>query len=489
MKSIILTIALLIVLTGCQTNAPAPLAPTSTTFPSATASSTPLPQPTETSRPPATETTAPPTATATAEPLTTAATPLSFAPPPLDCESMKKLNLSPLDIQRLASLCGLPTVEGQSTATSTPIVETPTSTRPPAPPPTARPTAIPAPATLTSVVSNQIVTALYRDPSGAIYYGVAKEAQGIGFPSMTDHAVWKLPVGGAPIQLTPYIYRLIGGITVHNNVIYFNEGGQAGDQKPGTGNLRRMYDDNSQHEAEVVLNYPVLSVIWGHVNHALAKYPVNGQDALVMAVGSILDSNYDPSPRFAGIQPPWYEDFPTGRILYANFSWLDQTHNYKVTQGVAGQFDEYARGFRNPWAMTAGIIDGKMHLFAVDNDPALTPAKKDSKVAASGDEVNDVLPKMDYGHPFAYGGNEPAFGDVPPITNFPKGSVPSGVAVAAGKLFVSLHDAGTIVKVDLARGSWTPVLINIQAFNLTGYANLLYVADFGGIHVIDATGL
>ena len=481
MKHFFLMIWLLIVLAGCQANVPPNPLPTAPPVSSATPLSSATPGATETLVPAATPTAAPPTETATAQPSASPALPT--------CADLQKLNLSPEEVQRLAPLCGVPTVEGQAAISETQTATIPAAPSPVAPAPTARPTPIPAPAVLTSIVSNQIVTALYRDPSGAIYYGVASDANGIGFPSLNDHGVWKLPLGGAPIQLTPYIYRLIGGIVVHNGTIYFNEGGQAGNETPGVGNLRRMPDDNSQHQAEIVLHYPTLSVIWGHVNHALAIYPVNGQDALLMAVGSILDSNYDPNSRFAGIQPPWYENFPTGRILYATFAWLDQTHNYQVTQGVAGQFDEYARGFRNPWGMTAGVISGKMHLFAVDNDPAFTPAKKDPKVMASGDEVNDVYPAMDYGHPFAYGGNEPAFGDVPPITNFPKGSVPSGVAVAAGKLFVSLHDGGMVVKVDTVRGTWSPILTNIQPFNLFGYANLLYVADFGGIRVIDASGL
>jgi hypothetical protein len=480
-KTFLATFLLLLAASACRTVEPTRLFPSPTPQSSATAAPTGTPESTVTPLPVPS-----PTASATNGVALTLPSRTQSVP---TCEDLSKLILTAEERQRIAPLCGLVSAGGQLTLSSTP---TATFTAVPVlavPVPTSRPTPIPAPAVLTFVVSNQIVTSLYRDPSGAIYYGVAKDANGIGFPSLTDHAVWKLPVGGAPIQLTPYVYRLIGGVVVHNGTIYFNEGGQAGDGKPGVGNLRRMPDDNAQHDAEIVLHYPTLSVIWGHVNHALAVYPVNGQEALLMAVGSILDSNYDPDPRFAGIQPPWYEPFPTGRILYATFTWLDQTHNYKVTQGVAGQFDEYARGFRNPWAMTAGVIDGKSHVFAVDNDPALTPAKKDSKVVADGDEVNDVYQAKDYGHPFAYGGNEPAFGDVPPITNFPKGSVPSGVAVAAGKLFVALHDGGMIVKVDLQHGTWAPVLTNIQPFNLFGYANLLYVADFGGIRVIDASGL
>jgi hypothetical protein len=41
-------------------------------------------------------------------------------------------------------------------------------------------------------VTNQIVTGLYAEPSGALYYGVAREAEGIGFPDENDHAVWTL---------------------------------------------------------------------------------------------------------------------------------------------------------------------------------------------------------------------------------------------------------------------------------------------------------
>jgi hypothetical protein len=481
LKTIISIILLVIAICSCQAVNPTQPVPPPTSIAPTTAKSTVTPESTPAPLPTSSLNPSPTNAIAIFSPSATPAVPT--------CEDLQRLSLTAEEQTRIAPLCGLATAEAQQALAVTPTATPPVMPSPAAPVPTARPTAIPGPAVLTSVVSNQIVTALYRDPSGAIYYGVAKEVDGVHDPSLNDHGVWKLPVGGAPIQLTGYVYRLIGGVIVHNGTIYFNEGGQAGDGKPGVGNLRRMPDDNSQHDAEIVVHYPVLSVIWGHVNHALVKYPVNGQDALLMAFGSILDSNYDPNPRFAGIQPPWYEPFPTGRILYATFSWLDQAHNYQATQGVAGQFDEYARGFRNPWAMTAGEIGGKMHVFAVDNDPALTPAKKDPKVAASGDEVNDVYPAKDYGHPFAYGGNEPAFGDVPPITNFPKGSVPSGVAVAAGKLFVSLHDAGLIVKVDTARGTWTPVMTNIQPFNLFGYDNLLYVADFGGIRVIDAGGL
>jgi hypothetical protein len=479
LKNIFPVFLFLLAFSACETVVPTQPAPSSTPLFTAAAASTPTLRSTETPLPTASETPAPTTGVALLQPSKTPLFPT--------CEDLLKLNLTQQEQERLAPLCGLPTAEGQPGLSPTATATIQLASSPAAPAPTARATPIPAPASLTSVVSNQIVTTLYRDPSGAIYYGVASDANGIGFPSLNDHGVWKLPVGGAPIQLTPDIYRLIGGIVVHNGTIYFNEGGQPGNGTPGVGNLRRMPDDNAQHNAEIVLHYPTLSVIWGHVNHALVMYPVNGQDALLMAVGSILDSNYD--PKFPGIQPPWYEPFPTGRILFANFAWLDQAHNYQATQGVAGQFDEYARGFRNPWAMTAGVINGTMHVFAVDNDPTFTPAKNDPKVMATGDEVNDVYPAKDYGHPFAYGGNEPAFGDVPPITNFPKGSVPSGVAVASGKLFVALHDGGKIVKVDTVRGTWTPVLTNIQPFNLFGYANLLYVADFGGIRVIDASGL
>jgi len=153
------------------------------------------------------------------------------------------------------------------------LTVTPTSGPPPVVS-TRAPTAIPGPTALTAVVTNQITTVVYRDDSGAIYYGVAREEDGVHDPSVTDHAVWKKPVNGDPIQLTPYIYRIIGGIVVHNGTIYFNEGGQPGTALPGVGNLRRIPDDNGEHNADIVLHYPVLSTIWGHTNSALVKYKV-----------------------------------------------------------------------------------------------------------------------------------------------------------------------------------------------------------------------
>jgi hypothetical protein len=46
-----------------------------------------------------------------------------------------------------------------------------------------------------------------------------------------------------------------------------------------------------------------------------------------------------------------------------------------------------------------------------------------------------------------------------------------------------------VVKVDLQRRTFTPVIQGISPFNLFALGNLLYVADFDGIHVIDASRL
>lgn len=332
---------------------------------------------------------------------------------------------------------------------------------------------------LTWVVTGKRVTAMYRDASGTIYFAGPKNTQGIADPFHAEAAVWKKPVGGEPIQLTPYSYNAIGGLVVHNGFIYFNE----------AGSLRRMPDDNQRHEAEVVLSFPNLSDIYMHINHALAKHTVNGEDVLLMAVGSRLDSNYDAPGHHSGIQPPYYEEFPTGRILYARLAWLETASNFVVRQATPGQISEFARGFRNPWSIAAGPIGGRTRILAVDNDPTLTPEKYDNDPQNAGDEVTEVLRGAHHGHPFYYAGREPEPDYVKPIAVLPDGSVPSGVAIAAGKLFVAVHSGAMIVKVDPAGQSWTPVLTDIQPFNLSGYGNLLYILDWSGIRVIDATQL
>ncbi|MGB8644211.1 MAG: hypothetical protein WCF84_03180 [Anaerolineae bacterium] len=360
------------------------------------------------------------------------------------------------------------------TATDTATIAPP-PVAPPAPPP-----APPGPAVLTSVVSNQPVTGLYVNEAGDVYYGVANGKDNIDNPLGGGYSLWKKPANGSPMQISPSSYNAIAGIVVHNGTIYFNEARA----------LRRMPDDGQLHQADVVIRFPTLSTIYGHVNSALISYPVGGQDAVLMSVGSTIDSNYVAVGQPRGWNPPQYEPFPTGRIDYATFAWLDATKNFQATQGAGGQFDEYARGVRNPWAMTAGVVNGAMHILAVDNDPAFIPEKNPSQPGAtnSGDELNDIVRGANYGHPFLYGGNEPALGDTPPVARFLNGSVPSGVAIAAGKVFVSLWGRSMIVEVNIATGAWRPVITNIQPFNLYARGNLLYVADYGGIRVIDARG-
>lgn len=353
------------------------------------------------------------------------------------------------------------------------------------PPPTPAPTPTPAmrveavPPGLSWVVTDKRVTAMYRDENGAIYFGGPKGTQGIVNPFKAEAAVWKRLPSGEILQLTPFKYNLIGGIVVHHGYIYFNE----------AGNLRRIPDDNQMHEAEVVLHFPHLSKIYMHINHALVKYKLHGEDVLLIAVGSRLDSNYDAPNHFSGIQPPYYEDFPTGRILYAPLSWLETVRDYEVREDRPGEVSEFARGVRNPWSMAVGFIGGRWRVFAADNDPTFTPEKLDSDPQNAGDEVTEIFRGKHHGHPYFYAGREPEPEYVKPIAVFPDGSVPSGVAVAAGKLFVALHDAAMVVKVDIHTGQWTPVLTDIEPFNLFGYGNLLYIADWSGIRVIDARGL
>lgn len=375
-----------------------------------------------------------------------------------------------------------PTTIPTATATATPTVEAPTPTTAEVtatPTATFTPTAPPGPTELSWVVSGFIVTVMYRDETGNIYFAASKNMQGISDPYQAEAAVWKKPVDGQPIQLTPWTYNLIGGIVVHNRFIYFNE----------AGNLRRMPDDNQVHNAEVVLHFPKLSKIYMHINHALAKYTLNGQEVLLMAVGTMIDSNYDAPQHHSGIFPPYYEDFPTGRILYAPLSWLETTTNYEVKREVPGEVSEFARGFRNPWSITVANLDGQIHVFAADNDPTFTPEKYDSDPQNAGDELTEVFFGRHHGHPYYYAGREPEPDYVPPLVVFPDGSVPSGVAVAAGKIFVALQNSAMIVKADIENHTWTPVLTQINPFNLYGYGDLLYIVDWAGIRVVDARSL
>lgn len=367
------------------------------------------------------------------------------------------------------------TVAAARTVTTTVTVRTPTvvATR-------VRPTVTPTIATsLQQLVSDQIVTALYAAPDGTLYYGVAQRAEFLAETLMGGYALWKKSPDSAPIPLTPWTMNVIGGVTVRGGNIFFNEGGT----------LRRMPDDNQVREGEVVIRFPTVSRIYGHVNSSLAQGVVNGQEALLISVGSIRDSAFPAQGTAQDVQLPYYEDFPNGRILYANWSWVDTAHEYEATRGVAEQFDELARGVRNPWGMAAGVVDGGYHVLAADNDPAFTPEKNDTNPADAGDELNDIVLAGNYGHPYVYGGQEVALGYQTPIVTFNDGSVPSGVAIAADRVFVSLQNAGMIVEVDLKNKTYRPVLTDVQPYNLFGIGNLLYIADFGGIRVIDARSL
>lgn len=329
------------------------------------------------------------------------------------------------------------------------------------------------------LVQDQIVTAVYADGNGTLYYGVAQKPEYLAETMHGGYALWKKSPGSDPVQLTPWTMNVIGGIRVRGGVIYFNEAGA----------LRRMSDNGTEQEGEVVIRFTNLSKIYAHVNHSLTTAVVNGQEALLIGVGSVRDSAFPAAGAAQDIQLPYYEDFPTGRILYATFDWLEQQHEYVATRGVAGQFDEFARGVRNPWGMTSGVVNGAFHILAADNDPAFTPEKNDANLSDAGDELNDILQATSYGHPYAYAGQEPAVGAKPPIVIFPDGSVPSGVAIAGGKVFVSLQNAGMIVSVDIAKRTWKPGLTNVQPYNIFGTGNLLYIADFGGIRVMDARSL
>lgn len=441
-------------------------------------STLPLPQPSDTAlptiTPPPSETalsTLQPTLVSSNSPTAT----LTVSPSVTATGSLSGTNvISPTNV-----ISASPTIsftEGISSTVGISVTAVPTVHVTPRP----RPTTAPAgPAILTQLFSGQRVTAMYVSGDGTIYYGVAPSDESLQFPAQTVFQLWKWSPGSSPIAISPATMHLIGGVLVHNGMIYFNEQGA----------LRRRPDDNKAEEGEVVIRYPEYlgnkNLPYGHMNHALANYTLNGQPVMLMAMGSVLDSSFPGAGVPANIAPPFYEHFPTGRINYATFDWLDNTHDFTANDGVAGQFDEFARGVRNPWSMTVGVINGQTHIFAVDNDPAFTPEKSDNIPNNAGDEVNDIVLGGNYGHPYAYG----MASNIQPIVVFPDGSVPSGVAVAAGKLFVSLQNAAMIVKVDLAKRTYTPVLTNISPFNLYAVGNLLYVADFDGIHVIDARGL
>jgi SdrD B-like domain len=333
------------------------------------------------------------------------------------------------------------------------------------------------------VVTGQPVTALYVDSAGDIYYGSPSSIDGVGNPFLGDFALWKKPANSAPIELTGYNHNLIGGIAVYKGNIYFDEAGA----------LDRIPDDNQMHEqVDTVLRFPVLSSIYGHINSSLEISTRNNGPILLISVGSQIDSNFDDVGHPSGIQPPYYEDFPTGRILFADLPWLETTHNYAVIPNGTGQVYEYARGVRNPWGMTVGAINGQTHVFAVDNDPAFRPEKYDNNLQNAGDELNDIVFGIDYGHPYYYAGEEPP----PyrkPIAVFLDGSVPSGVAIAGGRLFVSLYQAKMIVEVDPTNSdykrSWKPVLTDIDPFTIAANGNRLYIASWQGIRVIDVNTL
>lgn len=387
---------------------------------------------------------------------------------------------------RTATVRATPTVVASELVSRTNVITataTLSVTRVPATP-RPRPTATPrGPATLTRLFGGQRVTAMYVGGDGTIYYGVAPSDESLQFPDQQVFQLWKWSPGGAPIAITPDTMRMIGGVLVYNGMIYFNE----------LGALRRMPDNGQSQEGQVVIRFPMYpgnrDLPYGHMNHALAVYTLNGQEVLLMAMGSLWDSSFPgaglPASRFL----PDYEPFPTGRIVYATFDWLNSVNDYVATNGVAGQFDELARGVRNPWGMTVGVVNGQTHILAVDDDPAFTPEKSDGNPANAGDELNDIRLATNYGHPYVYAGQEPALGNTPPIVVFDDGTVPSGVAVAAGKVFVGLTFRSQVVKVDLANRTYTPVLTGISPFNLFGVGNLLYIADFDGVHVIDAGGL
>lgn len=360
-------------------------------------------------------------------------------------------------------------------------------TTPVAVPTLSEPAAAPTSLAFSQIISTSVatlpVTAVYVNDAGDIYYATAQSVDAVSNPYMVGDALWKKPVNGQPIELTPYSHNLIGGIAIYNGEIYFNE----------AGSLDRIPDDDAMHEqADVVLRFTNLSLIYGHINAALEVYTFQGEPVLLIGVGSTIDSNFDGPNHPSGIQPPWYEDFPTGRILFAKFQWLTETHNYIVKLDGHGQVYEYARGVRNPWSMAVGSIGGQTRVYAVDNDPAFRPEKNDNDPQNAGDELNQIVVGLDYGHPYYYAGREPN-PEARPIAVFLDGSVPSGVAIADGRLFVSLYNARVITEVDPSNPdrnhSWAPVLTGVSAFNLFGKGDYLFIASWEGLRVVDAKQL
>lgn len=459
--------------------------PTDTVTPSATASTTASPTASPTLS--ATLVSSLPTRTVTGSPTRTRTRVLTLTP---KITATTVLTGSPtLAVTEVSTNTPTVTVTADVAATPTvsatqaiPATATKAATRTPTVRATTRPSATRAPtgpAVLTQLFSGQRVTAMYVSGDGTIYYGVAPSDESLQFPARTVFQLWKWSPGGAPYAITPPTMHLIGGVLVHNGMIYFNE----------QGTLRRLRDGTQPSEGEIVIRFPGYlnnrDLPYGHMNNSLATYNLNGREVMLMGMGSLWDSSFASAGQPAVHFIPDYEHFPTGRINYAAFEWLDNTHDFTANNGVAGEFDEFARGVRNPWSMAVGTVNGKTHILAVDNDPAFTPEKSDDNPANAGDEVNDIVQFGNYGHPYAYG----MASNIQPIVVFRDGSVPSGVAVAAGKIFVSLQNGNEIVKVDLVKRTYTPVLTNISPFNLFGLGNLLYVADFDGIHVIDARGL
>ncbi len=360
-------------------------------------------------------------------------------------------------------------------------------TTPVAVPTLSKPAAAPTSLAFSQIISTSVatlpVTAVYVNDAGDIYYATAQNVDAVSNPFLTEDALWKQPVNAPPIQLTPYSHAMIGGIAIYDGEIYFNE----------AGSLDRIPDDNAMHEqADVVLRFTNLSLIYGHINAALEVYTFQGEPVLLIGVGSTIDSSFDGPGHPSGIQPPWYEDFPTSRILFAKLQWLTQAHNYLVVPDGQGQVYEYARGVRNPWSMAVGTIAGQTRVYAVDNDPSFTPEKLNDIPQSSGDELNQIVFGANYGHPYFYAGREPN-PEGRPIAVFQNGSVPSGVAIANGRIFVSLYNARVITGVDPSNPdrnhSWAPVLTGISAFNLFGKGDYLYIASWDGLQVVNAKQL
>ena len=171
------------------------------------------------------------------------------------------------------------------------------------------------------ILGGQRITAFYVGPDGSVYYGVAPSDESLQFPANTVFQLWKWTPGSEPFAITPTMH-MIGGVLVHNSEIYFNE----------LGTLRRMPDNGNVSQGEIVIRYPTYennrNLPYGHMNNGLAVYNLNGQEVLLMSMGSVLDSSFPGAGVPANIAEPYYEDFPTGRINYATFDWLDQQHEY-----------------------------------------------------------------------------------------------------------------------------------------------------------------